>query len=269
MRYPQKFLPKVIRNILTPDEAKDFFPTAFEMGIDIYKTFSPIKQTTFTMVISIVELTALVTDQHVSKIRAIHLYKWHTNRACVVETMLDLLDLYTQFPKSTKLGVKFELAKFMDIKIKINQEVDNSRRLLRFQPWCDRCEADDREANPNPITPGSATSPATTGSNPGSGSVKRAGRSQEGTMRFVFDAEQARAEQDAVGEFFKEEFEEYEIEVEEPIPENEQRRPGRDRGGHHQHPRHNNHDTGWAPYPRNRHGNHHDRHKGRKGGGYY
>lgn len=269
VRYPQKTLIKVIRQLFTPEEAQELMPIAYQMSLDLYKTFAPVKESTFTMALAMAELTTLITDLHVEKMKSVDPVKYHTNRGSVVETMLDLLDLYTQFTKSTKVGNKVELSKFIDIKIKLNQEVETTTGLSRFQDLCDRCEVDDERKYP--ITPGSATSPATTGSWPASSSLKRGKQGgEQGTMRFVFDAEEARREQDTVAEYFKEEYEEYQIEVEEPIPESENRgHHGRDRGNHH----HNNnnhrhhHDSGWAPYHRNR--QHHDnRHKGRKGGYY-
>jgi CTD kinase subunit beta len=242
------------------------------MSIDMYKTFSPIKQSAFTLVMAIVELTALIMEVNVDKIRSLDPDAWHTSRGCVVETILDLLDLYTQFQKSTKVGGQFVLDKFIDVKIKINKEVEASDgRLSRFEMLCDKCETEDRDSHP--VTPGSATSPATTGSYPGSNSVKRSAKGNESTMRFVFDAEQARIEQDTVSSFYKEEYEEYEVEVEEPIP---QQGSNNHHSNHHQGRNNNRHgqghnDHGWQPYHRNRHGHHNDRPKGRKGhgGGYY
>jgi CTD kinase subunit beta len=170
------------------------FPTvvAYDMGIYLYKTFAPVKQTTFTMVMAIIELSSRLTESHIDKVNSLDTYKWHSSRSCVVETMLDLLDLYTQFQKSTKIGGQFPLDKFIDVKIKINNEVENSRRLSRFQVWCDKCETDEKDIHP--ITPGSATSHATVSSWPPSNSVKRSAKGNEGTMRFVFDADKARLE---------------------------------------------------------------------------
>ena len=47
---------------------RDFLAVAYPMCIDIYKTFSPMKQSTFSMVIAIVELTALMTDKYVKEV---------------------------------------------------------------------------------------------------------------------------------------------------------------------------------------------------------
>lgn len=265
VRYPQKALVKVVRQLFSPEEVRKFLPLAYEISLDMFKTFAPIKACTFTMVMATIELTALLTGFGVSRVRAVDLEQYHTNRTCVIEVMLDLLDLFTQFTKLTKTGPKFDLAKFIDIKIKLNQEVDKSQNLGRYGLWCDGCEDDAKTKYP--ITPGSATSPATTGSWPGGNSTKRVKLTQEpATMRFVYDAEEARKEKETIRDYFREDYEEYEIEVEEKIPEPEPRghHGGRDRGRHNHR---NNHDAGWAPYPR---GGRHDRHKGgRKGGGYY
>lgn len=262
VRYPQKMLIKMVRRLFKTDEARAFIPMAYDMSIDMYKTFSPIKASTSTMVLAIIELTALLNDGDAERIRSLDLEKYHTNRSSVAEVMLDLLDLYTQAGKQTKVGMKFELSKFIDIKIKLNKEVDNSTgSLRRFDIWCDRCEDDEKVKYP--ITPGSATSPATTGSWPG-GKKPRSGQEPH-TMRFVYDAEEARREKDTNDEYMKEEYEEYEVEVEEKIPEPEPRQQhGRDRArhGHRSH-----HDSNWAPYPKSRNDRHHK--GGARKGGYY
>lgn len=314
VRHPQKLLVKMIRQLIPPDEAKEFLEVAYPMSIDIYKTFAPIKQTSFTMVLAILELTALVLDKHVAAIRALDAAAFHSNRGCVVETLLDLLDLYTQFTKSTKIGSRFKLDRFIEIKIKVNEEVDHDPSLLRVESWCEKCAGEDRDANPAMITPKSATSPATTGSWPGgvgagagvgvgaghgnsnsngavignSGTNKTGQKRQDSTMRFVFSDDEIRHEQAEVAKYFAEEYEEYEVEVEEAVSEptsnhvtnhnnqsnnhntrghgprrdrshNNRSHPGNSTGG--------NNDAGWGPYHRNR--NHdHPRHKPRKGGYY-
>lgn len=233
------------------------------MSIDIYKSFAPVKQTSFTTVMAVVELTARVTRLHLDKIMAIDLHRWHTSRGCVMETMLDMLELYIHFAKSTKIGQRYPLDKFISVKIGLNKELEATQRH-RFETFCAKCAAEVKDIHP--ITPASATSPATTSSYPGTTTIKRTTKSTDATMRFVFDEDEARREQDIVGDFFKDEYEEYEVEVEENIPESEHNRsrPGQSR-------HHNNHDNGWAPYHRNaRNGHPNDRYKGgRKGPGGY
>jgi CTD kinase subunit beta len=215
-RYPQKLLVKVVRSILGSQQGgKAFFEVAYDMCIDTYKTFVPIKRTTFTMVMAVVELTARMTGggQHLERVREFAARRRQYNRAAVMETMLDLLDLYVQHHRSTKIGARFDLNKFIDIKIHLNNDLDTSSHP-RHLYHCNRCEVE----GPRPLTPSSATSPATTGVWPADASIRRAARGQDGTMRFVFDPEAAQSEQDTVATYFREEFEEYEVEVEEEVP---------------------------------------------------
>lgn len=247
-------------------EANEFIRVAYDMSIDLYKTFAPVKQAIFTLVLAILELTALLLDTSPEKTNEFKTAAtWHTERACVLETMLDLLDLYTQFPKSTKVGVRFAVNKVMDVKIDINNLVAKGKHQ-RYRGWCERCAPDVLDTRS--VTPGSATSPATNPSLPGSGSVKRKRAPSEGTQRFVFDADEARKEKDLVTRHFNDEYEEQEVEVEEPIRDPEPRHPGRNnhsyRGHGHGHP-----DFGWSGHNRNsRHGHPGDRHRSRRGHGY-
>lgn len=261
VRYPQKVLVKMVRHMYDANEGRDVLAMAYDMSVDMYKTFAPIKASTFTMVLACIELTAMLKGLDAARMQSLDLRRYHTTRESIVEIMLDLLDMYTQFAKHTKVGMRFELSKFIDIKIKLNQEVENNESSVRRAAvWCHRCEDDEKVKYP--ITPGSATSPATTGSWSGN---KRSRPAQEPqAMRFVYDAEEARKERETNDEHLKDEYEEYEVEVEEKIPEPEPRNNhGRDRGRHQGH--RNNHHDNWGPYPRNRH----DRHKGGRKGGYY
>ena len=97
-RYPQKLLVKIVRSILgaTNPTARAFYATAYAMCIDMYKTFVPVKRTTFSMAMAVVELTARLVDngQHLPRVEAFAASRRQKyDRAPVVETMLDLLDL--------------------------------------------------------------------------------------------------------------------------------------------------------------------------------
>lgn len=256
-RYPQKILVKLVRRLYDQPEGKDVIPMAYDMSIDMYRTFSPIKASSFTMALAVIELAALLNDRDVKRIRSLDMDTYHTTRHSVIEVMLDLLDLYTVFGKHTAVGMKFELSKFIDIKIKLNQEVEESGGAVRrFDVWCDKCEDDEKVKYP--VTPASATSPATHGSWP-AGKRPMSGQEPQ-TMRFVYDAGASRLERETNDEYTKDEWEDYEVEVEEKIPEPEPRpHPnGRDRGRR-------THQEHWGPYPRSRQ----DRHKGSRKGGYY
>ncbi|KAK4243330.1 hypothetical protein C7999DRAFT_18304 [Corynascus novoguineensis] len=272
VQYPQKVLIKMIRKMFpregdgTLEEGKKFLRVAYSMSIDLYKTFAPIKQATFTLVLAIIELTALLLDTDPAKTQEFRrATAWHTQRSCVLETMLDLLDLYTQFSKSTKVGTQFALQKLMDVKIDINNVVAREKHH-RYHGWCDRCAPDMLDTQS--ATPGSATSPATNPSLSGSGSAKRKRAPSEGTQRFVFDADEARKEKELVLRYFNDEYEEVEVEVEEPIKESEPRHPGRSNHSYRNHG-HNQADYGWPGHHRNnRHGHPSDRHRSRRGHGY-
>ncbi|KAK4110188.1 cyclin-like protein [Canariomyces notabilis] len=260
VQYPQKLLIKMVRRMFPrggsneQDEGQRFLHVAYDMSIDVYKTFAPIKQTTFTLVLAILELTALLMDTDSGRASQFKTSAaFHTERACIIETILDLLDLYTQFPKSTKIGSRFDLNKLMDVKININNQVAKEERQ-RYYRWCDRCVPEALDARS--VTPGSATSPATT--------RKRA--ASEGTQRFVFDADAARREVDLVAGYFNDEYEE--VEVEEPLKEPEPRQSNRN--SHPQRAHGQNHgEYGWPGYYRNsRHGPHNDRQRSRRGHGY-
>ncbi|KAK2592731.1 RNA polymerase II C-terminal domain kinase beta subunit [Conoideocrella luteorostrata] len=225
-RYPQKLLVKVVRRILGKSSANshDFFATAYIMCTDLYKTFIPIKRTTFAMVMAVVELTARLRGEHLERVREFAASRRQDTRESIMETMLDLLDLYVQHVKSTKIGAQFDLNKFIDVKIHVNTELDSNAKP-RYLNHCHKCEV----ADPHPLssTTASATDP-TMSSNPwpADAAIRRTARAQDGTMRFVFDPEAANDEQETVSQFFKEDFEEYEVEVEEPLPP-----PDRDMSG--------------------------------------
>lgn len=255
-RYPQKLLAKTIRAVLADSSASDtsprsFFATAYAMSIDMYRTFVPIKRTTFAMVSAVTELTALVLGPHrphvpeeeeeekengkrkreeeeeedelVSRFRAFALRKHGpAGRHVVLETMLDILDLYVQHPKATRLGVTFDINHFMDIKIHLNQELEASS-LSRHLGHCPRCEFAATSGGgggpPPPPSRGPRQQNAQNSVVTGNPSTQTPSRpSNAPTMRFVFDPETAREERGTADTFFKEEFEEYEIEVDEPIP---------------------------------------------------
>ncbi|KAF9874756.1 C-type cyclin [Colletotrichum karsti] len=252
-RYPQGILQKVTKKTMGAD-AKEVFVTAFDMSIDLYKTFAPIKQPTFALALGVLELTARLLGTGVDKVEKIDLAEYHTTRQSVVETMLDLLDLYTQHGKSTKLGNRFDLNKFIEVKIVINSEVDNDPKLVRYAHWCNNCDGGEEENLSNGVSVLKNISFF------GSNSAKRNGRSQDGTMRFVFDPEQARRERREVEPYFKDEYEDYEVEVEVPVePERQQ--------NNHAHRENKRHDAGGGWGGGGGGGRrHHDRRKGR---GYY
>ncbi|KZL79420.1 c-type cyclin [Colletotrichum incanum] len=249
-RYPQSALLKATKKIMGT-HSKKLFTTAMDMSVDLYKTFAPIKQTSYAMALGLLELTARLLGEGVDKIDKINYANFHTTRQNVVETVLDLLDLYTQHGKSTKLGNRFDLNKFIEVKIIINNEVDNTPNLVRYAHWCNNCDGGEDENLSNGVSVLKNISFF------GSNSAKRNGRNQDGTMRFVFDPEQARQERKEVEAYYRDEYEEYEVEVEVPIE------PERPNHNNHRDKRHDGGGGGgWG-------GSNHHRRNRTKGRGYY
>ncbi|KAJ2894462.1 putative c-type cyclin protein [Zalerion maritima] len=168
-RYPQYALPKVVRGFLLQNknrhgdgrngaseeqekEAKEVYDVAYDMSIDMYKTYAPLKQTTYTMALALFELSCRLVSRHEDSLRSIRPSKWHTTRASVVETMLDLLDLYIDNEKSTLLAsnsgsrsqqqsdtLPIPATRFLQVKIELNEEVEISPGMDRYTRSCSKC----------------------------------------------------------------------------------------------------------------------------------
>lgn len=140
-----------------------------------------------------------------------------------IETLLDLLDLYTHHRASTIVGQDHALETFISIRIALNQEASANRYPRHCHSHKKKSVTNGAKAA-NGIVDSKAkklitpiTSPrdeslrdiasptANGGSKPGL---------KEGTVRFMLNPQRARDEKNAVAEFFKVEEEDYEIEVE-------------------------------------------------------
>jgi CTD kinase subunit beta len=235
--HPHDTLTKLLKSVGISKAVSDI---AFEMMIDLHKTFAPLKQVTTTMAVACAELAALVADspqdQEITKNFSADYDKWSTSRAEVVETALDLLDLYTQFQKQSDVGPRYNIGSFIKIQIKYNQEVEQTPGLSRYTEYHDYLKSNGYKTNiktpKTPITPASPTDVRTNGASPATLSPRSSGSRKmgvhgEGTVRFMLDAEQAKRERETVDEYHKVEYEEYEVEVEEPV------QPERAPQGHH------------------------------------
>jgi CTD kinase subunit beta len=237
VRYPQKHLIKLCKEARMD---KDVSKVAYNMMIDLYKTFAPIKQSCAAMSFACVELATLVLGKQQAAIhgeRSPKYRKWRTTRGEVIEAILDLLDLYTHFQKLSLVGPQHPIEKFLQIRLKVNQEVEQHPPLTRYTQEHEPAKANGLKLNvktpKTPVTPaspadvrvngvngtnGKDNSPATMSPRSSGSSKRGAGaRGQDGTVRFMLDAAEAKREKDAVAEYFKVEYEDYEIEVEEPI----------------------------------------------------
>jgi CTD kinase subunit beta len=259
-RYPQKHLIKLAK---LAGLEKDVSNVAYNMMIDLYKTYAPLKQTCASIAFACCELATLILERQQTAIRgpgAPAYEKWCTSRPEVIETILDLLDLYTHFQKSTIVGPPHSIEKFLQIRLRLNQEVEQDSKLSRFTQQQESSKTNGFKLNgktpKTPVTPASpadmrvngapgtngkdGTSPATMSPRSASSSRKAIGP-KDGTVRFMLDAAEAKQENATVDEYYKVEYEEFEIEVEEPIKKDREERgprPGprndrNDRGHYH------------------------------------
>ncbi len=233
-RYPQKLLMKLVRSCKFDKDTVGM--TAYRISLDLYRTFAPLKQTTPAMAMACLELAARLCAAELSSVTAetgFDYKKWATSRAEIMgwrisvpeallnlltsmhraETLVDLLDLYTQHRAATTVGPDYPLDTFIAIRIALNQEA-HANKYPRYTQWKDLppTDLDTKKTNPGTkstngsmITPTSISpqSPSTTAGTVGE-------RGKDGTLRFMLNPGRARDEKMIVKEFFKiEEVEEY------------------------------------------------------------
>ncbi|PSK36143.1 CTD kinase subunit beta [Elsinoe australis] len=217
--------------------------TAYRICIDLYRTYSPVKQSSSTMGLACVELAARLFDASLDRLTS-HLgddhtliEKWGTSRAEVMESLLDLLELYTHSRSSTTVGLEHHMDKFIAVRITLNKEA-TAGDLPRFTEWVEDTNLSAPKSNgtttngtkpsPNsPATPLNAPSTvqqspaqpdsaATASPNIGPPTRNRQAEQRNGTVRYMLDAQRAQDEKETVASYFKEEWEEYEEVIERP-----------------------------------------------------
>ncbi|KAJ4289195.1 RNA polymerase II C-terminal domain kinase beta subunit [Kalmusia sp. IMI 367209] len=226
-RYPQKLMVKMARTLGfdTNNEAK----TMWNLSIDMYRTFTPLKQTTATMAIACVELAARLHEMDTSKVIDVGVCRyrrWETSRAEIMETLLDLLDLYTHHRINTAVGPLYPLETFINIRITLNNEA-SAAHIPRYATYASETTSSDSQAlttngtkfrnGIDPTSPLAPPTPATPGTiSPGTTQPPKSAigiRGQSGTVRFMLDVKRAQEERKEVDKYWKVEEEEYEVEV--------------------------------------------------------
>ncbi|THX05507.1 cyclin [Aureobasidium pullulans] len=234
-RHPQEVVIKVVKESGLPRDPLG--RTAYDMSIDVYRTFAPLKQTTSTIAIACVELSArllnMSTEFNMDAIvgpQGTSLEKWSTDRGMVMETLLDLLDLFTHHRHATIVGPQFSMDNYIALRILLNKEATASN-IPRYCNWVEPANksvlngASNGGAKHSPVSPAipgsnmSPNSPPAMGPTTATGARSRVGeRGKDGTVRFMLSAERARGEKEIVAKFFAEdEWEEYEEEIDVPL----------------------------------------------------
>ncbi|KKK12442.1 hypothetical protein P175DRAFT_0437162 [Aspergillus ochraceoroseus IBT 24754] len=242
-RHPQKTLVKLARKygFTTQSEVSN---VAYRISQDLYRTFAPIKQTTSTMAFSCLELAGRLLDRRIEAVElGLDYEQWKTTREEVMETLLDLLELYTHNRGSTTVGPHFPADRFLTVRIPLNKEVE-TQHLPRYTHWIEQpkdksqahAPAQEKDKNKDRretekekdkalFTNGSRNDksnniaiekePISHPLIPVSANGERPRpdeKGRDGTVRFMLDPECAEAERSHVAEYFKVEMEEYEVE---------------------------------------------------------
>ncbi|KAJ5984331.1 hypothetical protein N7481_006430 [Penicillium waksmanii] len=213
-RHPEKTLAKMSLQYKAGSKVSSL---AYRISLDLYRTFSPLKQTTPTMALACLELAGRLLDERIEDIESGADYAhWKTSRTEVMETLFDLLELYTDYRALTSVGPEFQAPRFLTVRIPLNKEA-NSQRIPRYNQWFDRprqqnVSAIDGSNDKQPDTPQRPHHPLT----PVAANGDRLGASERGrdaAVRFTIDSQCAADEKRQVEPYFKVEMEEYEVEV--------------------------------------------------------
>lgn len=208
-RHPEEFVLKLCKRCQLPKKPVGL--TAYNTCLDLYRTFAPLKQTTQTMAFACIELATRFhinefptgkahAEEALMRVTAEQEHReWGTSRAEVMETLMDLLELYTHHRQHTTVGPEFTLETYIQTRIGLNSE-SNAASLPRFTAF-----KAVKNGMPTPTSPADARLPGGQG---GTGT-----RGQAGTVRFMLNPARAREEKDEVEKYFKVEEEEYEEEV--------------------------------------------------------
>ncbi|KAI9765343.1 MAG: RNA polymerase II C-terminal domain kinase beta subunit [Geoglossum simile] len=215
-RYPQKILIKLAK--LNNFDKETAAKTAYSMCCDLYRTFAPLKQTTPTMALACLELSARLWGMQLENPQSedgFDYERWSTSREEVMETLLDLLDLYTHHRATTIVGQNYSLDTFIAIRITLNQEA-SAGNYPRYTEWVEEKKLHSNGTKASPATPDrdSASenreggnrrrrSPPVRSASATETRGRPGERGRDGTVRFMLDPERAKRENVAVADYFK------------------------------------------------------------------
>lgn len=222
-RAPHHTLTKIAKTLGGVEGVKQVHSLAWTALTDIYRTLAPLKQTSVTLALAMLELAARLTnaDQVLAAIERYDLGKVSTTREETMETILDSLDLYVQHTTASTLGTRFSLDDFLRLRLALNRESEeNSIARHCTAPTHVSSTTKVQNGHPTPVSP-----PQTNGNQPPQAPVvlEHAPPVAGGTLRFMLNPHLAHDEREQVDSYFKEEWEEYEEEIEVPLPRTERR----------------------------------------------
>lgn len=225
-RAPHHTLTKIAKSLGPKEVVKPVHDIAWTALTDIYRTFAPLKQTSVTLALAMLELAARLTNSEdvLAAIQNYDLDKVNTTREQTMETILDSCDLYIQHTTAATLGTRYTIDDFLRLRIALKKECDNASLPRNCEAPTETPSSTTQVQNGHP-TPVSPPQPDNSQALPDPVILEHAPPVSGGTLRFMLNPQLAHDERETVESYFKEEWEEYEEEIEVPIPRAE-RRPG-------------------------------------------
>ncbi|KAI9890743.1 MAG: RNA polymerase II C-terminal domain kinase beta subunit [Vezdaea aestivalis] len=209
------------------------------VGLDMYRTYAPLKAGTYAMALACLEIGFLLSNQDWAALTAEkNVKQFHVQRAEIMEVMQDLCDLWSSHHKDTCVGETISLDNIISVRIKLNAEMQE-QSMPRYLGYRD---TPPKSTTTSPVQ----ESPASTKDTPETPVSPADTRNM--TVRYMLDPERAARERSSVGKFFNDEYEEYEEEVVIADPPPESRHPANNhshrghpnsRGFSHSHPHRN------------------------------
>ncbi|EXJ54688.1 hypothetical protein A1O7_10029 [Cladophialophora yegresii CBS 114405] len=145
-RHPQEFLIKLLKHYKF-QKTSPVVKLAYTISLDLYRTWAPVKQTTAVMSFACLELAGRLLDEEFAPVWQGQDYaEWRVEPGMVMETLLDLLELYTHHRNQSVIGPEFPVDRFLEVRIPLNQE-SADKKIPRFTAWVERGDEETAAAN--------------------------------------------------------------------------------------------------------------------------
>lgn len=188
-RHPQELV-LILCKLLELD--KEVALKAWNLTLDIHRTWTPLKQTISTMALACIELAARLCKMDPQELFSSDAVDWSllcSPRALVMETMNDLLELYTGYRGSTAVGQDHSPDEFVAIRLDLNRDqssksVNGTRRQMGMLPEVLYAS----NSLTSPATPQTPTKMSPRESEAPKGLIESRGSA---TLRFVLDPKSA------------------------------------------------------------------------------
>lgn len=221
-RHPHQTLTKIARGLGRTANVQRVHDLAWTALTDLYRTFSPLKHTSATLAFAMMELAARLLDERtvLAQIQGANLDRWYTTREETMEVILDSVDLYIQHTTASILGTRYSLDDFLRVRLALKRECDDSSIPRNCTAPAQTAPTSKvQNGHPTPVSPPQAASAQPP--QPAPPAPQFAAPVAGGTLRFMLNPHLAKSERDTVENYFKEEWEEYEEEIEIPLPRSE------------------------------------------------